>query len=732
MTRFALAAGLVAALLGPGPAVSRQAASVLSFDAIFAEDAAGRRPRKISWAPDGRRLGYVWPGAGGDELRVLDPVSGETKTLLLLAEANGAEALAELDAYHWSPDGAALLLESGGDLYLLSIADRGLRRLTETDAAERDPAFSPDGSRLAFTRDFDLHLLDLESGSERALTEDGEAGSILNAVTDWVYWEEIWDRERTGFWWSPKGDRIAYYRFEEAEVERYSLVDFTPLYPSVEWQRYPKAGERLPRVRLGVLELESGDTVWMDTGDDDEAYIARVRWLPFGQQVAIQRLNRAQDRLDLLLCEPAGGECVSVARDRSPTWVNLSHDLRFLPDGDFVWSSERSGWRRLYLHAAEGHPRRQFGDDLWSVTGLEAVVESRGEIFYTAHSIRSLGASHRRLFRQTLEGGVPVPMTPENAWTSVVVSPATGSFAQTTSRADGPLPSVVRDAEGELLAELPFEPPPHFDPAALPSWERFEIPGPHGAMLPAAILRPPTLDPERRYPAIMYHYGGPASQVVEDRWRGGPRDLWHRMMAQRGYVVLKVDNLASRFFGKWGEDRVHRRFGPGNLAAQLAGVEYLRGLGFVDAQRIGLWGGSGGGANTLYALTNSPGTWRAAIAVAPVTDWRLYDAIWTERYLGRPQDNPDGYAQSSAVTHAAELEDSLLIVHGTADDNVHPQNTLVMSHKLVEAGIPFEQAIYPRQKHRFRGASSRHLYERMTEFFDRHLQAPAATGGTAR
>ena len=277
---------------------------------------------------------------------------------------------------------------------------------------------------------------------------------------------------------------------------------------------------------------------------------------------------------------------------------------------------------------------------------------------------------------------------------------------------------------GDAVAELPSE-PPAFDPEELPRWSFFRIPEEEdgGEVLPAALLLPPGVErgEEAGLPVLMYHYGCPASQVVRDRWSSGRR-LWHKLMAERGYAVLMVDNRGSSFFGKEGEDRAYRRFGKGNLEAQLAAVEWLRGQPFAEAERIGLWGWSGGGSNTLYALLNAPGTWRAGVAGAPVTDWRYYDTIWTERYLDRPQDNPEGYEASSPVTYAADLENDLLIVHGTADDNVHPHNTLAMTEALAAAGKPYEMAIYPGQKHGFRGAAERHFFERMTAFFERTLR----------
>jgi dipeptidyl-peptidase-4 len=300
------------------------------------------------------------------------------------------------------------------------------------------------------------------------------------------------------------------------------------------------------------------------------------------------------------------------------------------------------------------------------------------------------------------------------------VAPHAGSWVHTWSDADHPERAEVRGSDGKVLAALPAGLPAGFDPAALPRWQFTTIPGPEGSRLPARLLQPAGFDPSRRYPVIVYHYGGPASQVVVDRWAG--RDLWHKMMAQRGFVVAMVDNQSSLFFGKAGEDRDHRGMGAGNLAAQLALVDWLKSQSWVDGGRLGLWGWSGGGFNTLYCLFHRPGVWKAGVAGAPVTDWRLYDSIWTERYFDTPQDNPDGYRASSPWYDADKLRDHLLVVHGLADDNVHPQNTIALSDRLIKAGIPFEQGIYPGQKHGFKGESQTHVYARMAEFFERTLQ----------
>lgn len=709
----------------------------LEPDTVFAEDARERSPGSISWSPDGATLAYVYPGDDGIEAMWLwRPAADEPPQAVLRPGdlgAEGDELPGGLETV-WMPAGDALVLVHDGDLHLLRPAgEPRLTRLTETDAEESDPKPSPDGTRIAFVRDHDLWLLDLTAAegaaAERRLTTGGAEDVTLNAETDWVYWEEIWGRDAEAYWWSPDGTRIAYYRFDETPVASYPLVDFLPVYPEVEWQKYPKAGTANPVVRLGVLELASGETTWLETGyadgdaEPEDPYLARVHWRPDGARVAIHRLNREQDRLDLLLCDPAGGSCSVLLTERWPTWVNVEKDFAFLADGGFLWGSERTGWRHLYRYDAAGALVRPLTEGEWAVTGLEGVDEERGRAIVSAFDTGEFGARTRRVLAVPLGGGEAVELAAEEGWNGAEVAPAGGLWVHSWSDADTPTRRTVRGADGAVLGELPAEPPP-FDLAALPQWRFVTIPGPDGSRLPAMLLEPAASaadgDGAVRSPVIQFHYGGPGSQMVADRWNP-TQGLWHKMMATRGYGVLVVDNLASAYFGKRGEDRQHRRFGPVNLAAQRAGVDYLATLPWADTGRVGLWGWSGGGTNTLYCLFGSPGTWRAGMAGAPVTDWRLYDSIWTERYLDHPEDNPEGYEQSSPVTHAAQLADRLLVVHGTGDDNVHPQNTIALSNALIEAGRPFEQAIYPKQKHGFRGDSQRHFYRRMTEFFDREL-----------
>ncbi|MFQ5525565.1 MAG: DPP IV N-terminal domain-containing protein [Thermoanaerobaculia bacterium] len=689
----------------------------LDFEVLFGDNPGGRRPTSLAWSPDGEQLGFFFEDSEGKSLKVFGVESGETRELAREEEAGWGK----LSGFHWSPDGNSLLIETEGDLALVAVDDRETRRLTETEADEEDPKFSPGGESITFVRDNDLWLLDLAADTERRLTSGGEADVLLHGKTDWVYWEEIWGRNQVGHWWSPDGSKVAYYRFRVSELGEYSLVDHQPRYPEVTRQKYPKAGEKNPQVEVGVLDLESRETSWLLSTADDDSYLGRVDWLPSGDRLAIQRLNRDQDHLEVLSCAADGSGCALILEETADTWVNLTEDLAFLDDGRFLWTSERSGWKLLSLHAADGSEIRRLTPEGWTTDHVDRLIESKNIVVWTGYETGALGAIHRAVFAQSLDGGDPTALSSREASASATVAADSGRTAIVESTADTPAVAFVVDLSAKRLAELPVEPPEGYDPSELPRWSFLTIPTPDGVRLPAAVLEPAERTSGSRYPVIQYHYGGPASQVVRDAWGSRGRGLWHKMMAARGYGVLMVDNPGSNFFGKSGADRLHRRFGEVNLAAQKAGVEYLRSTDWADAERVGLWGWSGGGSNTLYSLLNAPGTWRAGVSGAPVTNWRFYDTIWTERYLDHPDDNENGYRDSSAVTHAGKLDDALLIVHGTADDNVHPQNTYAMTAALVAANKPFEMAIHPGQKHGFRGQDARHFYERMTRFFDREL-----------
>jgi len=708
-------------------------AGELSLEKIFDLEAQPK-VSQTAWRPDGRMLTLVAKEGAISELRGFDAATGKITWTLPFAELKDSSAKPSKpsntsiapSSYHWSPRSDALLFSTGTDLYLYRLTGKSLRRLTDSPAEEELPTFSPDGNRLAYVRDCNLFVYDLASGLESQLTSDGRENEILNGKNDWVYWEEIWNRKPTGFWWSPDSRTLAYYRFDDTAVPTYPLLDERETYPKIRFQKYPKAGETNPTVRLRVVDLATRATRELDTAGSPaagEAYLARVHWRPDSSKVAVERLNRDQTELDLLLCDPVSGVCEAIARQTSATWVNLPNEFHYFADGGFLWSSEESGWNRLQRHAASGQAIATISPEDWVVTSLDAVLDDRGVAIATGFRPGGLGPTDRQVRLLSLGGSAATGrILADGAGTNGAdVAPGGNFWIHRWSDANQPLRSTLRKLDGETVAALPVASAPEFDPARLPQWEFFAIPGPGGVQLPARWLRPASFDPAKKYPVIMYHYGGPASQVVMNAW-DPRRGLWHQWMAERGFVVFMVDNEASTFFGKRGEDRVHRNFGPLELVGQLAGVQFLKSISWVDATRIGLWGWSGGGANTLWSLFHSPGTWRAGVAGAPVSDWRFYDSISTERNMDTPQANPDGYKSAAALTAATDLKDHLLVVHGTGDDNVHPQNTIALIDALLTAGVPYEDAIYPREMHGFKPPASKHFYARMTEFFDRYLK----------
>lgn len=707
----------------------------MGFEDLFRPELDGTLAEDLEWRPGSHQLRLTWDGGDGEHYVLFDALSGEHQVLATPADLRGGdEALAESDIadLRFMPSGDGLLYAMEGDLYHFSLLDKTVQRLTASQGDEEMVEPSPDSRKLAYVRHNDLYMLDLEAfrqgrGGEQRLSEDGEPDVVFNGITDWVYWEEIWGRDATASWWNGEGSHLAYYHIDDREVSVYPLVDTSELHPKVTMQRYPKAGDALPKVEFRVVDVATKRTVRLDTGDDPDVYLARLHWHPDGKQLLVQRLNREQTQIDLLLCQASDGSCDLLMSEQWPTWINLGDEFTFLADGGFLWSSEKSGWKHLYLHDAQGRELRRLTPEGWSVTSLDHVDEANDRLVFTAYGTGTLGASERHVFTAPLSGGEARQLTSSVGWHSALVS-ASGDWVHTVSDADTPPLQMVRRLDDVTVHALPHIPPTDTI-AALPRWRFFTLDGPEGSKLPAQIMLPTDLQPTRRYPVIMYHYGGPASQVVARRWRDdGLRGLWHKYLATRGYVLLAVDNQASSYFGKQGEDRLHRRFGDVELAGQLAAVDYLKTLPWVDSQRIGLWGWSGGGSHTLYSLLRRPGVWKAGISGAPVTAWGYYDAIWMERYLDHPADNVEGYETSSPLTHAANLQDALLLIHGTADDNVHAQNSLNLATAFIEAGVPFDLALYPGAKHSFssfKESGRRHLIRRMTDFFDRHLMAEA-------
>ncbi|MGH9793206.1 MAG: DPP IV N-terminal domain-containing protein [Candidatus Acidiferrales bacterium] len=728
---------------------------------------SGTQLRGVQWSPDGKLVSYersireeARPNGSGaradaigargrSEIWVMDVASGERRVLLsaeqikaAVAGVEQADALRETQTtgagraartrYIWVPSGEALLYVSGADLYWFDVKTGAGKALVRGKTRPGDPKISPDGRWVSFVRDYDLWLVDVASGKERRLTSGGRE-EIRNGALDWVYPEEL--GIRTAYWWSPDSKQLAYMQMDQRPVTKYPLINFLSVTGENEVMRYPKAGDANPIVRIGVVGVRGGKTRWMDTGKETDMYIPRVDWLPDSKRVAIQRMNRAQNKLEFLFAEAKSGRAEVVLTEEDRYWINVGDDLYFFSDGQrFLWGSERDGFRHLYLYevgqgrAERGQAQgpaptggklvRQVTKGEWAVTSLEGVDEKGGAIYFTATEKSPL---ERHLYRVGLDGGDVVRVSRADGSHGIVMSPDARHYIDTYSnvmtpprqnlhRADGAEVRALQENRNAALAEYALQKP-----------EFLQVRAGDGTALHAMMIKPRGFDASQKYPVLIFTYGGPHSQIVRNAW-GGSRFLWHQMMAQKGYIIFYLDNRGMAGRGHAFESHVHKRMGEIELADQLVGVNYLKSLPYVDGSRIGIWGWSYGGYMTLYAMLNAPAVFKAGFAGAPVTAWENYDTIYSERYMSTPQLNPEGYKKSAPLSHAAKLAGKLLMAHGTADDNVHYANTVQMQEEFIKAGKYAEVMVYPERGH---GVSDRraqiHLFKRVTEFFLEHL-----------
>jgi len=715
-----------------GQGLPGQGKKLLTVERIYGEPSLmGRLPWAVQWSPDGKMITYLHldKKTGKVDLWYYDVRSGKRhllvdsdKLILPTPPKEKKPPRFRISRYLWSPTGEELLFPSKGDLFIYNLKTGQFRQLTQTKEPEKDPKFSPDGRYVAFIREYNLYALDLRTGDEIPLTTDGNK-NLMNGQVDWVYDEEF--DLHTGYWWSPDSKYIAYLQFDESPVPEYPIVDFIPYHATVTFQKYPKAGDPNPILRVGVVSLETRQTVWMDTGDETDIYIPRVTWLPDGKHLAIQVLNRDQTQLDLLLADVRTGRTSGragrrILREEQPCWINIRDDLYFFKDKPyFIWSSERDGFRHLYLYNTQGKLIRRLTRGSWQVEELCGVDEKAKMVYFTATEKSPL---ERHLYRVRLNGRGFRRLTSQAGTHRIVMSPDSRHFLDYYSDVKTPTQLTLYRANGRRVAILEENRVPELEEYALSEPEFLTLASEDGDTLYALMIKPPDFDPTRKYPVIVRVYGGPHGQVVRNSFRTGWGSLWHQMMAQKGYIIFSLDNRGSWGRGKRWEDTIYRRFGEVELRDQLQGVRYLKSLPFVDSTRIGIWGWSYGGYMTCYAMFRAPEVFKVGVAVAPVTDWRDYDTIYTERYMDRPQDNPEGYKQSSPVNYAANLKGKLLIIHGTSDDNVHFQNTVQLVDELIKAGKSFDLMIYPRKSHGIGGKNARiHLFNLITNYFLENL-----------
>ena len=609
-----------------------------------------------------------------------------------------------------------------GDLYLVRQGQEA-RRLTETASAEIDPQLSPDGRRLAFVRDGEVIVMDLETRQETRLTEGAREG-VSHGVAEFIAQEEM-DRP-SGLWWSPDGARLAYTEVDETGIPIYPIVHQGTREWDVEQHHYPFAGGPNARVRLGVVRLASSRTRWLDLSPgNDDIYLARVAWEPGGETLLAEVESRDQKSLRLVRFDAATGAATPLLEENSETWIDLHDDLRPLRDGRFVWSSERSGFRHLELRRQDGALQRTLTAGDWGVDALAGVDEEKGIVYFTAWKD---GPLERRLYRVGAAGGEVEAVAGEPGFHTVTISPDGRWLVDVHESAATPPRVTLKDGTGGVARVLDANDDPEVRSLGLRPPRFVTLKAGDGSLLHGAIYTPPRMARGLKYPAIVRVYGGPTVQTVQDSWEVTD-DLRAQYLAQKGYVVFRLDNRGTPRRGRAFETALYHRLGSVEVEDQIAGARYLAALPYVDGSRIGIYGGSYGGYMAARCLLLAPELFRAAVAWSPVTDWDGYDTHYTERYMGRPQDNPDRYRESSLLPLASSLRGELLIIHGMADENVHFRHTARLLNVLNAAAKEYGLLIFPDERHLPRGEDDRrYLEERIAGHFDRFLKGGPARG----
>ena len=610
-----------------------------------------------------------------------------------------------------------LVVEKDGDLFFVELPEGVVRRLTATNSEEKNPTLSPDGRWVAYTRDNDLFAYDLESSLEHQLTDDGSE-EILNGYASWVYFEEILGRRgrHRAFWWSPNSSRLVFLRFDDSGVPVFPIYHADGQHGELELQRYPKAGDPNPTVRAAVVSVADGTTTWLDFDGDADQYLAFPVWTPNSERVVVQWMNRGQDVLRLFSCDPVSGEKTLIHEERQQAWVEFYEDLEMLESGDgFLFTSDVDGWRHIYLHGKDGTLTRRLTSGDWPVRSIVAVDEAGGWVYFTGSPGKSWDT---RLLRTDLAGRKTEDLTESEGTHQIRMSPGGAYFIDTSSSIHRPSRMQLHRGDGSLVRELGDQHIAAMDDYAWGRSELFTIPSTDGAYrLPATWVLPPELEPDRRYPVIVSIYGGPASGSVRNSWRRLQDHYW----AQRGVITLWIDHRGSGHFGKAGTALMHRNLGKWEMEDYAAAAAWLRTQPVVEDDHIGITGGSYGGYVTMMALTHGAEHFNFGVAGASVSDWRLYDSVYTERYMDSPAENPDGYAAGAVLTWADRYTGGLLITHGTIDDNVHMQNSLQVVDRLTCDNKPFELMLYPDSRHGVQRVQRAHRSRVIHDFWVRTL-----------
>lgn len=719
MKRLVLLLLLATPLLAQKKALTLEALS----DPKNAVRFGGAVQRGFKWIDD---TTFVWPRTAGDdsvvEWRIFDVATGKERPLFdkaklerALGEDTAKETL-RARSLNFDAKKSAIVFETSDDLFVYSLKSNTATRLTSVPGPEESATFSPDGQKVAFVREHDLYVVDL-SGRERRLTTDGNA-QRLNGKLDYVYQEEIYGRGNfKGFWWSPDSSRLAFLQLDERLVPEYTIVDDMEQHPNVKTFAYPKAGDPNPRVALKIVPADGGKIVDVDNAryTGGEFLIVNVTWAPDAKSVTYQVQNREQTWLDLVSAT-TDGKSKALFRETTKAWVDPLGEPEWLPDGSFLWQSERTGWRHLYHYKSDGTLIRQVTNGEWEVRDVGG---SDGQVVYFSGTERSpIGGD---TYRINLDGTGLKRLSQAEGTHAATFNPKLTHYVDKWSDFDTPDQIRVHRSDGRELYVVDANPVSlDYD---LPPVEFLQVKTRDGFPMEAVLVKPPDFDPAKKYPVFQLTYAGPHAPKVANKWGGQGMQslLFLQFVAQQGFVSWICDNRTASGKGAVSAWPAYKQLGEVELRDLEDGVSWLKSQPWVDGNRIAIFGWSYGGFMVAYAMTHSK-SFAAGISGAPVTDWRNYDSVYTERVMLMPQNNPEGYDKSAPKLAAKNLHGHLLLLHGVADDNVHPQNTMQFAQELQQAGIPFEMMLYPRTRHTVvNKKTTMHIQMSILDFLKRRL-----------
>lgn len=604
------------------------------------------------------------------------------------------------------------------DYFLYDIASKSLTKLFGFQVQE--PTFSPDGTKIAYAKENNLYVYDVASKKSTAVTTDGKKNAVINGITDWVYEEEF--AFVRAFDWSKDSKKLAYIRFDESAVPEFSMSIFKKdLYPTVETFKYPKAGEKNSVVSLHIYDAAANATKKVDLGNYNDFYIARLKWTNDNNTLSAQVLNRHQDNLDLLFVDGTTAAAKVVLNEKDKAYVDVTDNLTFLKDNSFIWTSEKDGFNHIYVYDKTGKLKNQVTKGNWEVVSYYGFDEKNKTIFYQS---TENGSINRDIYRIGLDGKNKLRLTSKVGTSAATFSPNFQYFITTFSSNLVPTTYTLNESKtgkeiqvienNQALADK-------LKGYSLPAKEFFVLKTAKGNELNAWILKPKDFDPSKKYPVFMYQYSGPGSQQVNNDWNNTD-DYWFLSLTQQGYIVACVDGRGTGFKGADFKKVTQKELGKYEVEDQIDAAKVIGAYPYVDASRIGIFGWSYGGFMASNCIFQGNDVFKMAIAVAPVTNWRFYDSVYTERYMQTPQENASGYDQNSPINHVDKLKGKFLLIHGSGDDNVHVQNSMQMMEALIQANKQFDSQIYPDKNHGIYGGKTRiQLYNKMTNFIKENL-----------